>query len=73
MIDAKWIGDSPEVSRPAVMLVAILDLSNAAERMQDPFTRRIALNELQTAIQGAKTEIEAFAEGMIFSGDDSDA
>jgi hypothetical protein len=37
--------------------------------MSDPFTRRIALNEMQDAIQSAKPEIEAIAEGLLFLDD----
>lgn len=73
MIDELWIGeDHPRASRPAVMLVAILSMSNDAERESDPFRRRIKLNEMQAAIQGAKGEIEAFAEGIVLAPDEED-
>ena len=52
------------------MLVAVLAMSNDAEACRDPFERRMRLNEMQAAIQGAKSEIEAFAEGLLFGSDD---
>lgn len=68
-MDEKWIGETPSPQRASVMLVAILSLSNDAEATQDPFERRLRLNEMQAAIRSAKQEIEAFAEGLIFLGD----
>lgn len=62
-------GESPNMN--AIRLIAILDLSNIAERERDPFQRRLRLNEMQEAIQSAKPDIEALAEGLIFAaGDD---
>ncbi len=51
-----------------VRLVALLAMSNDAEREKDPFVRRIKLNEMQAAIQAAKPDIEALAEGLMFLG-----
>lgn len=69
MIDTKWTGEAPDGARPAIVLVAILGLSNDAEKAKDPFERRMRLNELQAAIQGIKAELEAYAEGLIFGAD----
>lgn len=55
----------------AVRLVAILCLSNAAEQESDPFRRRIALNEMQAAIQSVRADLEVLAEGLIFIDDDA--
>ena len=68
-MDWMALADPPTTTRKAEMLVAILLMSNDAERMSDPFTRRIALNEMQDAIQSAKPEIEAIAEGLLFLDD----
>lgn len=65
----KWTGSVPNPHDPAVRLVGILFLSNEAEAASDPFERRMRLNELQAAIQAAKSDIEAMAEGLIFGGD----
>jgi hypothetical protein len=57
--------DVPDTARDsAIRLIAILFLSNEAEQARDPFVRRIKLNELQSAIQSAKGDIEALAEGL---------
>lgn len=72
MIDPKWSGEhgSPDPLRAATMLMAILVMSNDAERERDPFGRRMRLNEMQESIQAARIEIEGFAEGIMFrSGD----
>lgn len=70
-IDEKWLADvgMPNPSRPSVMLTAILAMSNEAEAAKDPFQRRIALNEMQAAIQAASKEIVALAEGIMLGGD----
>lgn len=61
-----WMGEDPETTRlNAVRLVAFLALSNEAEAATDPFVRRIRLNEMQAAIQAAKSDIEAIAEGLM--------
>ena len=57
----------------AVRLVAILAMSNKAEASKDPFERRIKLNEMQAAIQAAKSDIEALAEGLMFLKDEDQA
>lgn len=57
-------GEGPDMN--ACRLIALLDLSNIAERERDPFQRRLRLNEMQEAIQSAKSDIEALAEGLIF-------
>lgn len=68
---ADWTGgEAPGVRDAAVLLVAILFLSNEAEKERDPFARRMRLNELQAAIQSAKPQLEAYAEGLAFGGDD---
>lgn len=73
MIDEMWTGGTPaSASRASVMLVALLSLSNDAEMAKDPFERRMRLNEMQAAIQLARGEIEAFAEGMLFGGGDEE-
>ena len=48
-----------------VRLIAILVMSNEAETAKDPFGRRIKLNEMQAAIQAARGDIEALAEGIL--------
>ena len=70
MIEERWVGELPDARRPVMMLVAILELSNAAEVERDPFARRMRLNEMQDAIQGAKDELETFAEAIMFLSDD---
>jgi hypothetical protein len=72
----KWLGDYevPDRDRPVILLIAVLTLSNNVERMTDPFTRRIALNEMQAGIQAARSEMEAYAEAVMFRkvGDEED-
>lgn len=69
----RWTGVEVDGPRDAaVMLIAILAMSNDAEARRDPFTRRIALNEMQAAIQSAKSNIEALAEGFMLGGDDAE-
>lgn len=67
------IFDLPDASETArlnsVRLVSLLALSNEAEWTRDPFERRMRLNELQAAIQAAKTDIEIIAEGLLFGND----
>ena len=50
-----------------IRLVAILWFSNEAEAATDPFERRLRLNEMQAAIQSARSDIEAMAEGLAIS------
>lgn len=65
-IDPRWVGSMPEAALDnAIRLVAILAMSNEAENAKDPFVRRLKLNELQAAIQAAKPDIEAIAEGLV--------
>jgi hypothetical protein len=53
------------------MLVAILSMSNKVRDTWFLAERRHLLEEMQEAIQAARLEIEAFAEGLIFRSDDS--
>jgi hypothetical protein len=66
-----WIGDAPDPHRAATMLVAILSMSNKVRDTWFLAERRHLLEEMQEAIQAARLEIEAFAEGLIFRSDDS--
>jgi len=53
----------------AVILVALLSLSNDADAEKDPFQRRLILNEIQDGIQANRDHIEALAEGLMFVKD----
>ena len=53
----------------AVILVALLSLSNDADAEKDPFQRRLILNEIQDGIQANRDHIVALAEGLMFVKD----
>lgn len=61
---------APGCDRNAVRLIAILVLSNEAEAETCPFRRRLALNEMQAAIQAVRDDIEAMAEGFMMIEDE---
>ncbi|HEY9219564.1 MAG TPA: hypothetical protein VIO94_16065 [Phenylobacterium sp.] len=70
MIDINELLQGPDTN--ALKLIAILSLSNEVEDMREfgPVPTRKALDALQSAIQSARSDIEALAEGMIFLGGD---
>lgn len=55
----------------AVILVALLQMSNDADAEKDPFKRRMILNEIHDGIQANRDHIVALAEGLMFVKDEN--
>jgi len=59
-----------EVQELKAQLVAVLSLSNAVEGVSDPLVRRLALDELQSAIQSARPLLETYAADLLVELED---
>ena len=69
MTDDSNVSGFAGADKNAVILVALLLLSNDADGEKDPFKRRLILNEIQDGIQANRDHIVALAEGLMFVKD----